>query len=124
MELLATITQKLDEANAPTAGRWVVVSPAVAKLLTLELTDKLKDNSEIVQAGYIGSLYGLGVYKSNNTKNVLFGVTDHFTLAEQFENVEKIRMEKTFADCVRGLHLYGAKITAPACFGSVIVSVS
>ena len=35
------------------------------------------------------------------------------TFAEQINDVEGYRMEKRFADAVKGLHLYGAKVVRP-----------
>ena len=33
--------------------------------------------------------------------------------AEQINSVEAFRMEKRFADALKGLHLYGAKVVRP-----------
>lgn len=122
LSLLADITESLDNAKAPMNDRFIVVSPKVAKWLTLELTDKLTNNGEIVTTGFIGSLYGLNVYKSNNVESLVFGCRDYLTLANQIKETEVIRMETTFADCVRGLSVYGAKVTNDTVFGSVYVT--
>ena len=37
-----------------------------------------------------------------------------WTLAEQIVKVEAYRMEKRFADAVKGLHVYGCKVIRPS----------
>ena len=46
------------------------------------------------------------------------------TLAEQVRSVEAYRVEKKFADGVKGLHVYGAKVTRPTAIVSADVIVS
>jgi hypothetical protein len=45
--------------------------------------------------------------------NLLAGYRGAITFAEQIASVEAVRLEKRFADGVKGLHLYGAKVTRP-----------
>ncbi len=70
----------------------------------------------------IGQAAGLTLHKSNNlpdgslstnntSKLILAGSTYATTLAEQVRSVEAYRVEKKFADGVKGLHVYGAKVT-------------
>ena len=73
---------------------------------------------------------GFTVYKSNNLpdgagagagKAMIAGSTIATTLAEQIVSVEAGRMEKRFADFVKGLHVYGVKVTRPT--GLVVADV-
>lgn len=113
----------LDEADVPDDGRFAVISPAFHGLL-------LKDSRFVAAGddpsaatrlnGRVGMAAGLEVYKSNNLPDgpgagagtyQLVGYRGATTLAEQLREVEALRVEGTFGDLVRGLHLYGVKAT-------------
>lgn len=111
----------MDKAKTPEGNRFVVIPPFVARLLTLELTGKLTHNNDFVQSGYIGSVFGLNVFKSNNVTSILCGCREGITLAQQIDEVESVRLPDTFATGVRGLHVYGAKVTRPSTFGNIFV---
>lgn len=114
----------LDQANVPTDGRWVVVPPWFKELL-------LKGDTRILNPGSpeaerrlanaaVGQLAGFMILQSNNVKNtaddnykIMAGHSIAWTLAEQIVKVEAFRMEKRFADAVKGLHVYGAKVVRP-----------
>lgn len=99
------------------------VSPAVASLIIKSKILQSTDNEEILTNGYLGSFVGFDVYVSNNVKKVKDGEADYYkcfartrravAFAEQLNSVEAYRPEKRFADAVKGLHLYGAKIVYP-----------
>lgn len=116
----------LDEDNVPTEGRFVVVSPSVhGRLQKLQNFIAAGDvrGSETRTTGFIGEIAGLDIYKSNNLPAVtdaaatggfaLAGYRGATTFAEQIVSVEAARMEKRFADMVKGLHVYGAKVIRP-----------
>lgn len=115
----------LDEANVPEEQRWAVVSPGFYGLI-------LKDTrfvgagdlagSEARANGRVGMVAGFDLFKSNNLPAgpgagagtlMLAGSRYATTLAEQIRSVEAYRVEKKFADGVKGLHVYGAKVTRP-----------
>lgn len=64
------------------------------------------------------------VVTTNALPLVTFGYRGAFTYAEQIANVEAYRPEKRFADALKGLHLYGAKVTRPGAVGTARVKVS
>lgn len=113
----------LDNSNVPEEGRWAVITPAFHGWL-------LKDSRFVGSGdapgaatranGRVGEAAGLQIFKSNNLpdgpgagagKNLLAGYRGAATLAEQIVSVEAARMEKRFADMVKGLHVYGLKVT-------------
>jgi|JI10StandDraft_1071094.scaffolds.fasta_scaffold215758_3 hypothetical protein len=116
----------LDVDNVPTEGRFAVVSPALHGRL-LKLTEFIAAGDDKGAAtrgnGYIGEVAGLSLYKSNNMPAVtdvaatgglvIAGYRGATTFAEQIVSVEAARMEKRFADMVKGLHVYGAKVVRP-----------
>lgn len=113
----------LDESNVPTAGRWAIVPPWYHGLL-------LKDDRFVgpgtagptLRNGFIGEAAGFTILKSNNLTvtgsddefyHCLFGHPMAWSYAEQINSVEAYRPQKRFADAVKGLHLYGAKVVRP-----------
>ena len=122
----------LDVDNVPEEGRWAVVSPALhGRLLKLDTFitpgDQAAPNARL--NGYIGSIAGLDIYKSNNLPAVtdvaatgglaIAGHSMATTFAEQITSVEAVRLEKRFADGLKGLHVYGAKVVRPTALAVV-----
>ena len=120
-ENIVALKTKLDKANVPTTGRYIVVPPEIHALLLLDdrfvkASDSGTANDTLLN-GEVGRVAGFTVYMSNNVKYT----TDHWeipasvqastTYAEQIVSTEAYRMEKRFADAVKGLHVYGAKVT-------------
>jgi hypothetical protein len=75
---------------------------------------------------YLGQIKGMDVYESTNAKNIggtsgasgsqdvfLAGHPMAWTYADGTQKVEAYRPPLRFADAVKGLHLYGAKVTRP-----------
>ncbi len=110
--------------NVSDAGDIVIeVSPQVAALILKAKIGLSTDNSEQLENGCIGSIGGCKIYVSNNIASaVVSGVTYYKCLArtkravafaEQLSEISAYRPEKRFADAVKGLHLYGAKVVYP-----------
>lgn len=130
----------LDKANVPTTGRTIVVPPEVYALLLLD--DRFaKSGSDSGQNallnGMVGRVAGFDVFMSNNCVSGAdggSGSTPYFvitaqvaaatTYAEQIIKTEAYRMEKRFADAVKGLHVYGAKVTDGSQIAAMYCSVS
>ena len=116
----------LDQQNVPEIGRYVVISPALhGRLLKLDEFIAAGDaqGADARANGRVGEVAGLQVYKSNNLPAVtdaaatgglaIAGYKGATTFAEQIVSMEAARMEKRFADMVKGLHVYGAKVVRP-----------
>lgn len=103
----------------------VEVSPAVAAQLLKEKASLCTDNTDCLERGYIGSIAGCKIYVSNQiavvddatakTRTYRCVARTHraVAFAEQLSEVEAYRPESRFADAVKGLHLYGAKVIYP-----------
>ena len=87
--------------------------------------------------GQVGRVAGFTVFMSNNVKTGTGSDTGHTpyfeitaqvetatTYAEQIIKTEGYRMESRFADGVKGLHVYGAKVTDGNQIAKIIASVS
>ena len=123
----------LDGADIPEEDRFAVVTPAFHGLL-LKDDRFVKAGDDLSQAtrqnGRVGQAAGFEIMKSNNLpdgagagagKAMIAGYRGATTLAEQIVSVEAARMELRFADMVKGLHVYGAKVTRPT--GLVVADV-
>ncbi len=98
----------------------IEVSPEVAALILKAKIDLGTDNSESLEGGRLGKIAGCNIYVSNNVAvdsqgyhKCLVRTKRAVAFAEQISEVEAYRPEKRFADAVKGLHLYGAKIVYP-----------
>ena len=124
-EELLEVKQKLDEANAPTEGRFVVIPPWVVKWLLQEdaiVNPSWSGVEGVMLNGEIAKLFGFSILQSNNVPNdggdhykVVAGVARATTFADSVNETEAYRPDKFFADALRGLHCYGAKVVDPEC---------
>ena len=99
------------------------VSPAIASLILQAKIALATDNTKMLENGYLGSVAGCAVYVSNFVQRNDFSQNElsscimrskrAIAFAEQLSEIEAYRPEKRFADAVKGLHLYGAKVIYP-----------
>ena len=115
----------LDTANIPQESRFCVVTPAFYGLILKD--SRFVGAGDVASAetranGLVGRAAGLELFKSNNLPAgpgagagtlMIAGSRYATTLAEQVRSVEAYRVEKKFADGVKGLHVYGARVTRP-----------
>ena len=135
LTVVARMARQMDVANVDARGRWIVVDPVFIEMLKDE-------DSRLLQADWGGSglqnglimnnLHGFRVYVSNslpakgtgagtsgtNAQDSNYGVIvagqeEAVASAEQINKVENYRDPDSFADIVRGMHLYGRKILRP-----------
>lgn len=139
-ENIVKLRTKLDKANVPNTGRTIVVPPEVYALLLMDdrfaKSDAAAGQSALLN-GEVGRVAGFTVYMSNNVhtgtgtdtgKTAYFEITAQVstatTYAEQIIKTEAYRIEKRFADGVKGLHVYGAKVTDGSQIAKLIASVA
>lgn len=139
-ENIVKLRTKLDKANVPNPGRTIVVPPEVYALLLMDdrfaKSDAASGQSALLN-GEVGRVAGFTVYMSNNVRTGTgtdTGKTPYFeitaqvstatTYAEQIIKTEAYRLEKRFADAVKGLHVYGAKVTDGSQIAKLIASVA
>jgi hypothetical protein len=133
--LIARMGRLLDSQNVDTNGRWLVLDPIFIEMLKDE--DSRMLNADFGGSGLqnglvLNNLHGFKVYASNNlpkvgtgagtagvaNQNTNFGVIvaghdSAVASAEQINKTETYRDPDSFADIVRGMHLYGRKILRP-----------
>ena len=100
----------------------IEISPAIATALFKEQSETLSFNNDLHATGCIGYVAGCKVFVTNNIFVNEGSIENHYcfarttraiAFAEQLSEVEAYRPEKRFADAVKGLHLYGAKVVYP-----------
>lgn len=134
-ELLVGLRTALTRSNTPADGRFVVVPPELYAVLLKDDRFIRYDASNTeggLRNGIVGRAAGFDVIESNvvpstGTETVVFDVVAGHgiatTFAEQIASTEAMRLENTFGDGVRGLHLYGAKVTRGANLAKAQVTV-
>lgn len=122
---IASGMTKLAKNNIPTSEQiFFVASPDITEKIMLADIVHNTDNSATLSGGWIGRtkrFINLSVYQSNNvamngtTSYCMMFTKDAIALAEQIPvgSIERMRSESKFADLIRGLHLYGAKVIKP-----------
>jgi len=125
-DVILAIKTKMDEANVPLAGRYLVVPPfmdaaiAKANIMAIQASEQARGN------GFITRFLGFDIYTSNNLVNganvapkpqarfVVAGIMDAFDFVDCLNEVIFMDSEKRFASLSKGLHVYGGKVTQAA----------
>jgi len=123
---------RLLKANVMNSDDIVVeVSPEVAALIIKAKIDLGTNNYDALEAGLLGKIAGCKVYVSNNVfisdegyHKCYVRTKRAIAFAEQISEVEAYRPEKRFADAVKGLHLYGARVVYPNEFMVLSVKIA
>jgi len=135
LTVVARMARKMDTANVDSRGRWICVDPVFVEMLKDEDSRVLNADfggSGLMNGLVLNNLHGFRVYVSNNLPAkgtgagtsgttaqdanygvVVAGQDDAVASAEQINKVENYRDPDSFADIVRGMHLYGRKILRP-----------
>lgn len=137
IDLLVDMGTVLDEANAPEQGRYIVIP---AKMAGLIKKSELKDASlsgdsvTMLRNGRLGTIDRFTVYVSPNlsrsgaggsTKhNLIAGHKMGFTFATQMTNMESLRAQSTFGNIIRGLQVYGYKVTKGEALSTAVVTLA
>lgn len=142
VNLMALMARKLDEQDVPEENRWFVAPPRVyenlykagAKIVEVQVTG---DDVSPLRNGLVTNqkIMGFTLYKSNALRQsadattttdmvsvsgvgtgenvVLAGHISACATANSIAKTEVIRDPDSFADVVRGLHVYGRKVLRP-----------
>lgn len=116
----------LHEANAPEAGRFMVIPAWMAGMIKksdLKDASLSGDGTSILRNGRLGMIDTFTLYISHNLNAVTDGSNRAFsivagtkmglTFASQMTEMESIRAESTFGNIIRGLQVYGYKVVKP-----------
>lgn len=128
-DLLVDIKVALNKANAPKENRFVVVCPEFLGML--EKDARFTRHEAVLTDGVAGVVAGMEVRESNNIPydegkkefSILAGSKSAITFAGQVTHIEPYRLEKSFADAVKGLYCYGMKVLQPKALVNATVKV-
>lgn len=129
-DYLLKLGTKLSENNVPKQGRWAICPPWFIERLAGDerFTDASASGStDALLNGLVKRAAGFDILESNNCPSglgtgadsaklnyrIIAGSPQAVTFADSVNKVEAYRPEKRFADAVKGLHVYGAKVVRP-----------
>lgn len=124
LDYIVDMGSVLDEANVPEANRWLVM-PAWAcgliKKSDLKDASLAGDGTSIMRNGRMGMIDRFTLYMSNNIAkttdgsdtvfNIIAGHPSRVTFAAQITEMETLPNMNDFGDLIRGLMVYGYKVT-------------
>jgi hypothetical protein len=130
IKVLEPLKVILDQNNVPDEDRYVTCPPWFVSLISqtqafVSVTDMQGDASQTFQRGFMGQASGFNILKTNNAPQPVAGGAGtgvwaiqaghpmSTTYGEQITETEALRLQTSFADAVRGLHIYGALMTRP-----------
>lgn len=129
LTLLSKIGLQLDLRDVPTEGRYVVVGPQFMELLSgvdsKLINEDFRGGAMSLDNGLQSKarVRGFEIFSSNNATAgfILGGHKSAVATANSIIETEKFRSQTTFADVVRGLHVFGrATVRDEALVGAYI----
>ena len=127
LSTLTSFLKPIDDAHIKLYQNNVSIRTELAAELTpehivglrTELAELFTDNVEYVKRGALGKYANTYLRMSNNLHNdgtdtyEMVRTKKAIAFAGQIDKLETARKEKGFADIVKGLHVYGAKLVRP-----------
>lgn len=130
-KLLLDLKTLADEANVPDEARRLACPPAFENLLLADpyINIAAPTAADSLKAGYIGKLYGIELYKTNNIPKttgdnsvILLSHPVFTTEINQIQELEALRDTTSFKDLVRCLSVSGRKTIMPEGVIKAVVS--
>lgn len=129
----------LNNTDTPEDGRFVVIPPWYEGYLQKDSRftsygtngnlEQLRNGFTAGDNGLIGRAAGFDVYRSNQVPNtssakykIIAGHRSAWSRAQQILETEAYRPERRFADALKGLHVYGAKVVRPYNLACLVAS--
>jgi hypothetical protein len=125
--------QLLDDSNTPQEGRYCICPSWFNSLLLLDTNYMMYDSVTSggrIENGVMGKFLGFDIMVAQyavtggNDHRVYWGHPSAVTFANQIDKVEALRPESAFSDALKGLHVYGAKVTRPSSLAYTLCSVT
>jgi len=126
IDMILRAGQALDEQNIPETGRWFLCPPWMATMIKQsELRDAslTNDGVSMLRNGRLGMIDRFTLYSTNlqpvgaitglaaGESAIFAGHSHSLTFASQLTKMETLRAETTFGTIMRGLQVYGYKVT-------------
>lgn len=129
-DLLVDVAVQLEQNNVPAANRWIVVPPWFMGQLLKDDRLMRVDYKNMIATGEIPGIVGLKVFVSNNVPenageySAMAGIPEAIAYVEKVIKMEAYRPDDRFADAVKGLLVYGAKVVLANAVAKVLISES
>ena len=123
-EQIIALGTKLDEADVPGEGRWLILSPAAYAMLVSSpsFIKKGDISQELVMAGAVGECNGFTVFKSNNipassTGKKVFAIAGHPDFCTR---VEEWQVAPAINDIKDGKHIGSSAVQGRKVFNHAV----
>ena len=138
LQWVADCAEGLNEANANTNGRIMILPPKAITLLTLAVSGgisttgvpKTFDNGVLVN-GWVGEIFGFNILMSNNVQTSsstvhqpMFMTREAISFAGQITKLKAVEREDYFDEGMKGLYVYGSKVVRPAILGTSAMTLT
>ena len=115
----------LDESNTPSEGRWCVAPSWFIGVLAKDgtyIVNATETGQQVRMNGMVGMVAGFRLMMSNRVPNttsstgfrIVAGHRIATSYVEQVLDTKAYEPEKRFAEAVKGLHVFGAKVVRPS----------
>jgi hypothetical protein len=132
IDLVVNMGTVLDESNSPEQDRFLIIPAKMAgyiKRSDLKDASITGDASTPLRNGRLGMIDRFTIYVSHNLSvttgkfSIIGGHKMGLTFASQMTNMETIRSETTFGNIIRGLQVYGYKVTKPEALTQAVITL-
>lgn len=120
---LVEMKRRLDDAGVPRDGRWLQAPGWLEALILQAQIINQVDTNNYIANGVVGRVAGFNIISAPYvpTATGVAGASDvvvaghamGISFAEQILKTEAYRPERSFADALKGLHVYGARLLRP-----------
>ena len=137
IDLIVNMGAVLDEANAPEMDRYLIISPLLGTLIKrsdLRDASVSGDMKSMMRNGRLGVLDRFTLYTSQNLVTSGSGATTVYsilgghkyatTFAMQMLHTDRVKPSESFSERMRGLQVWGSKVTKPEALCAAYVSVA
>ena len=120
---LVEMKRRLDDAGVPREGRWLQ-APGWLEALVIQAEIVNQTNlNQYINNGVVGRVAGFDIISApyvptatgaaGDADVIVAGHSMGIAFAEQILKTEAYRPERSFADALKGLHVYGGKLIRP-----------
>ncbi|KOC33893.1 P22 phage major capsid protein family protein [Clostridium botulinum] len=126
-DILVDLGVELDNKNVPRVGRFAILPPFYLGLLSKDA--RFTKEYKILENGVVegATVAGFSLRMSNNVPvssgnySIMAGTDMAISFAGQVTEIEAYRPEKSFADAMKGLYVFGAKVVQSDCLACLTV---
>ncbi|KEI10528.1 P22 coat protein - protein 5 domain protein [Clostridium sp. K25] len=126
-DTLVDLGVELDNKNVPRVGRFAILPPFYLGLLSKDA--RFTKEYKILENGVVegATVAGFSLRMSNNVPvssgnySIMAGTDMAISFAGQVTEIEAYRPEKSFADAMKGLYVFGAKVVQSDCLACLTV---